>query len=246
MSKVLCEVIRNQTNGITGFMRRLILQLLLENEKVPVSVTSEDAIYKNNFATNYNSNFVPIHPTFNQTNNKTLMYLGTNLTLADIFLSLSSTSLKEQQNQTGGGGGGGGVNASTSKKEQTANTTATAATSSSSTCKFDLMKCLYSMPLADSDLSMAAGVTAKDKRAKDVKNQNVVAPKLKKKRYTISECSTVSNDLLDGKVIRCDSLPYKNLSFHLTLAQILKMMEEHGYTQDWPCIHLTVSQNKSK
>lgn len=231
LSKVLCEVIRKQTNGITGFMRRLILQLLLENEKVPVCVTSEDSLYKNSNCYFFNGNFVPVHPTFNQSNNKALMYLGTNLTLADIFdqyVSFSSNALKEKNNNTSNGVGGSSGNSNGNKKEQT---------------KIDF-KSLYSMALADSDLSMAAGVTAKDKRVKDAKNQNVVAPKLKKKRYTISECSTNSIDILEGKIIRCDTLPYKNLSFNLTLAQVLKMMEENGYTQDWPCIHLTITQNK--
>lgn len=269
LSRVLCEVIRKQTNGITGFMRRLILQLLLENEKVPVSVTSdESAIYyyksaaNNNLHHRFNGQFMPVHPTFNQTSNKALMYLGTNLTLADIldqYVAFSNcngngVTLKQEKNKHHHHSNANGNNnnnnnnignGGNAKKELSLSSSSASIASAIASSKIDF-KSLYSMALADSDLSISAGVTAKDKRLKDAKNQNIVAPKLKKKRYTISECSTASVDILEGKVIRCDNLPYKNLSFNLTLAQVLKMIEEHGRTQDWPCIHLTISQNKGK
>lgn len=46
LADVLCRVIQHNSNGISGFMRRLILQLLLENEKIPVSVTASEILYK--------------------------------------------------------------------------------------------------------------------------------------------------------------------------------------------------------
>lgn len=46
LATVLCEVISQQQNGISGFLRRLILQLLLENEKVPVSIEADETLYK--------------------------------------------------------------------------------------------------------------------------------------------------------------------------------------------------------
>lgn len=212
LAKVLCEVISEQTQGITGFMRRLILQLLLENEKVPVCVTSDETVYKTSA-----TSFVPIHPAFKQNHNTAFLYLGTNVTLADILdHHISFTSTVKSDNVT--------------KKESSKND----------------LKGLFAMAMADSDLSMAAGVTAKDKRAKDAKNQIIVAPKLKKKRYTVSESSNASIDVLEGKIIKCDALPYKNLSFHLTLAQVLRMMEEQPGIYDWPCVHLAISQNKCR
>lgn len=111
----------------------------------------------------------------------------------------------------------------------------------SATAKTADLKCLYAVPLSDSDLSVAAGVTAKDKRAKDAKNQHLVAPKVKKKRYAeATDCGG------EGRVVRCDWLPYPSLPLALTLGQVLRLMEDRGHPVDWPCVHLTVAQSRSE
>lgn len=216
LAKVLCEVIAQQSNGITGFMRRLILQLLLENEKVPVSIQADETLYK---TSNIMHPHLPLHPAFKMTRNKAFLYLGTNVTLAEIleqYISFS-TNLKSDMTLLNKKDGG-------SKNET-------------------LMGFLSIA--ADSDLSMAAGVTAKDKRVKDVKNQLVSTPQLKKKRYTTSDSNT-SIDIIEGRIIKCDMLPGQNLPLNLTLAQVLKMLEDQGSSVDWPCIHLNISQTKGK
>nr|XP_022908652.1 baculoviral IAP repeat-containing protein 6 isoform X2 [Onthophagus taurus] len=216
LAKVLCEVIGQQTNGITGFMRRLILQLLLENEKVPVSIKANETLFKH---TGTLQPYLPIHPAFKQTHDRALLYLGTNILIGDIldqYISFSST-----------------FKAETPKKEN----------SNSSNRLVDPLKNWFSMAI-DSEVSMAAGVTAKDKRVKDAKNQVTATPLFKKKRYTSAEGSSGSIDNYEGRIVKCDALPDQVLPVNLTLAQLLTMIEDNGITTDWPCIHLTVYPSK--
>lgn len=213
LAKVLCEVIAQQSNGITGFMRRLILQLLLENEKIPVSIKANETLYKNSTVLHP---YLPLHPAFKQTHDRALLYLGTNVMIGDIlvqYISFSTSLKTESPNKKDPGG------------------------------KNETLKSWWPMPV-DSDISMAAGVTAKDKRAKDAKNQVTATPQLKKKRYTSAE-GTSSADNFDGRIVKCDALPDEILSVNLTLAQLLRMIEDHGVTTDWPCVHLTIYQTKS-
>lgn len=213
LAKVLCEVIGQQSSGISGFMRRLILQLLLENEKVPVTIRASETLYKNLKAHHIN---LPFHPAYKQTHDRAFLYLGTNVTLNDIleqYVSFSA-NLKSDPN----------IN----KKEMNNKT--------------ESIKNWWSMAV-DSDISMAAGVTAKDKRAKDAKNQIVSTPQSKKKRYASNEGPN-NIDQLEGKIIKCDSLPDEILPFGLTLAQVLQLIRERGISNDWPSLHLTVHQSK--
>lgn len=95
----------------------------------------------------------------------------------------------------------------------------------------------------DSDLSVAAGVTAKDKRAKDAKNLATATPQLKKKKYT-SAGSSPPGDIIEGKTIRCEAASNQPLPLVLSLGQVLRMMESKGMQADWPCVHLTILQSK--
>ncbi|XP_044731226.1 baculoviral IAP repeat-containing protein 6 [Chrysoperla carnea] len=127
--------------GISGFTRRLILQLLLENEKVWVSIKADEIIYKN--LTTLPMDFGP-HPAFRVTNNHILLYLDTNTTLDEIFdryITFTNNYF-----------------------------TTTTASNEKSTSK-EQKKDIWDVALDMSDqMSVAAGVTAKDKRIKDAKN----------------------------------------------------------------------------
>ncbi|KAK5648597.1 hypothetical protein RI129_003489 [Pyrocoelia pectoralis] len=214
LAKILCEVISQQRNGISGFMRRLILQLLLENEKVPVSINADETIYKNS-AVSYS--YLPLHPAFKQTHNQALLYLGTNTILADIIEQHISFSTTVEIDNTGG-----------SKKDVNV--------------KNESMKGWWGMAI-DSDISVAAGVTAKDKRAKDAKNLATSTPQLKKKRYTATENSS-SADVIEGRIIKCAAVSDQPLPVALSLGQVLRLIENKGMKTDWPCIHLVISQSK--
>ncbi|XP_017776572.1 PREDICTED: baculoviral IAP repeat-containing protein 6 isoform X2 [Nicrophorus vespilloides] len=211
LAKVLCDVIIQQSNGISGFLRRLILQLLLENEKIPVSVKADETLYKNSTVLHP---YLPLHPAFKQTHDRALLYLGTNTTIADILeqhVSFSS-SIKSDN---------------TTKKDSMYN-----------------MK-TWCFMAADSDLSVAAGVTAKDKRAKDAKNLATSTPISKKKRYVLNDQPN-GNDAIEGRVVKCSALCDQPLPLALSLAQVLRMIEMKGMHADLTCLHLTICQSKNE
>ncbi|XP_060536619.1 baculoviral IAP repeat-containing protein 6 [Cylas formicarius] len=212
LAKVLCEVISLQPHGITGFLRRLVLQLLLENEKVPVSVEADETLYKN-FKMSATM-FTPSHPAFKQAYNRTMLYLSTNTTLADILeqhLFFNSAYKSEAEPY---------------KKVSTA-----------------VKKYLNNSFVSDfSDLSVAAGVTAKDKRAKDMKNQATATPQTKKKRYAAD--LNDASEALEGRLVKALAFSEQPLPLTLNLGQLLRMIETKGAANDWPYIHLTICQSK--
>ncbi|KAL1493780.1 hypothetical protein ABEB36_009469 [Hypothenemus hampei] len=207
LATVLCDVISQQQNGISGFLRRLILQLLLENEKVPVSIEADQTLYKTSHTAQV---YVPAHPAFKQTYNRIMLYLSTTTTIGDILeqhLFFNAVYKPDISN----------------KKPP-------------SVTKKDVMHFKEFFPTEYSDLSVAAGVTAKDKRAKDIKN--IVASTPKKKRYT-NDISGAT-ELMDGRTIKCLACLDQPLPMNLNLSQLLQLTESKGSTNDWPCIHLTI------
>ncbi|KAK4884383.1 hypothetical protein RN001_000654 [Aquatica leii] len=214
LAKILCDVISQQRNGISGFMRRLILQLLLENEKVPVSINADETIYK---STAVSYSYLPLHPAFKQTHNQALLYLGTNTLLAEIIEQHILFSTTFEIDTPGG-----------NKKDIN--------------IKNESMKSWWEMAI-DSDLSMAAGVTAKDKRAKDAKNIATSTPILKKKRYATPD-NAPTTDVIEGRIIKCAAVSDQPLPVTLSLGQVLRLIETKGMKTDWPCIHLVISQSK--
>lgn len=209
LAKVLCEVISQQTSGISGFLRRLVLQLLLESEKILVSVKAYETLYMNSTVLHP---YMPLHPAYKQTYGRALLFLGTNTTIADLL---------EQY-----------ISFSTTIKTNPANLKMEA---------FNEIPKVWTLLSSDSDLTVAAGVTAKDKRAKDAKNIVTSTP-LKKKRYITDE--TRVNDIVDGRVVKCTALSDNRLPLDLTLAQVLKMIEDKGTSSDLTCLNLSICQSK--
>lgn len=80
-------------HGISGFTRRLILQLLLEGEKVLVSVTSETPMKNSNTVVNYNMPVIPPHPAHPLGHYHQLLYMSTQATVADILQQVFGTWL---------------------------------------------------------------------------------------------------------------------------------------------------------
>lgn len=205
---MLCDVIYLQSNGISGFLRRLILQLLLENEKIPVSVEADETLYK---STKLTHAYIPAHPAFKQTYNRAMLCLSTSTTLLEII---------EQY-----------IFFNSSYKSESILTKKTSVT------KKDVFKSWFT---EESDLSMAAGVTAKDKRAKDVKTST---PQSKKKRYTSDNSAGTEN--VEGRLIKCEAFSEQPLPLTVNLGQLLRLIESKGNTTDWPYIHLKIYQSKS-
>jgi len=76
-------------HGISGFTRRLILQLLLEGEKVLVSVTSEAPMKVSATAANHSMPSMPPHPAHPLGHYHQLLYMSTQATVADILQQVS-------------------------------------------------------------------------------------------------------------------------------------------------------------
>lgn len=81
-------------HGISGFTRRLILQLLLEGEKVLVSVTSEAPMKVSATATNHTMPSMPSHPAYPLGHYHQLLYMSTQATVADILQQVSGMSVQ--------------------------------------------------------------------------------------------------------------------------------------------------------
>lgn len=73
--------------GISGFTRRLILQLLLEEEKVLVSVVSD--VPMSNNASNQTIRSMFPHPAHPLGHYHQLLYISTQSTMADILQQVS-------------------------------------------------------------------------------------------------------------------------------------------------------------
>lgn len=76
-------------HGISGFTRRLILQLLLEGEKVLVSVTSEVPMTAADSIASHNIPSMPPHPAHPLGHYHQLLYMSTQSTVADILQQVS-------------------------------------------------------------------------------------------------------------------------------------------------------------
>lgn len=231
LAKVLCDVISQQVNGISGFMRRLVLQLLLENEKIPICIKTDESVYK---ISPIPQPSMPFHPAYKCTHDRVFLYLNTNITIGEILEShiAFATSIKSDP-----------------KKKDNFGITISSNGSQTE---------VWEIGLDGSDhISMAAGVTAKDKRAKDAKNHTIsiispakdsktfsLTPQSKKKRYNTSEGVVGFLDSVCGRTVKCELLPEYSLPLGLTLAQLLALLETQPQWPDKPCVHLTITHSK--
>ncbi|XP_033217381.1 baculoviral IAP repeat-containing protein 6 isoform X2 [Belonocnema kinseyi] len=214
-------------HGISGFTRRLILQLLLEGEKILVSVTSEAPMKVPNTVVNYNMPVIPPHPAHPLGHYHQLLYMSTQSTVADILHQVSGTwlLLLLPNNK--------GTEASTSGIQP---------------------KEIWEtdMSLVADTLSVAAGNTAKDKRAKEASNRSQArGPILRKSRLnadgtpsksTSSLSQTNSANAANQQYLIHSSQPNIPLPSELTIAQLLSMAADSGVSLSDPCLHLILRQ----
>ena len=214
-------------HGISGFTRRLILQLLLEGEKVLISVTSEAPMKVSNTVVNYNMPIIPPHPAHPLGHYHQLLYMSTQSTVADILQQVSGTwlLLLLPNNK--------GTEVSTSGTQQ------------KETWETD-------MSLVADTLSVAAGNTAKDKRAKEASNRTQArGPILRKSRLnsdgtpsksTSSLSQTNSTNAANQQYLIHSSHPNIPLPSELTIAQLLSIAADSGVSLSDPCLHLILRQ----
>ncbi|XP_067212436.1 baculoviral IAP repeat-containing protein 6 isoform X3 [Linepithema humile] len=236
LAKLLTEVISQQRttsnvryfHGISGFTRRLILQLLLEGEKVLVSVTSEAPMKVSATAANHSMPSMPPHPAHPLGHYHQLLYMSTQATVADILQQVSGTWLLLLPPNTykGNENSSNGNNRSRELWES-------------------------GMALVVDTLSVAAGNTAKDKRAKEASNRSQArGPIIRKTRLNsdgtpvvkVTNVQANSTNTTNQQYLIHSSYPNTPLPSQLTIAQLLAIAEDSGVSLSEPCLHLILRQ----
>ncbi|KAM0728904.1 Baculoviral IAP repeat-containing protein 6 [Formica fusca] len=240
LAKLLIEVISQQRttsnvrylHGISGFTRRLILQLLLEGEKVLVSVTSEAPMKVSTTAANHSMPSMPPHPAHPLGHYHQLLYMSTQATVADILQQVSGTWLLL-------------LLPNSYKGNET-----------SSTVGNNRSRELWEsgMALVVDTLSVAAGNTAKDKRAKEASNRSQARGPIVRKTRLNSDGTPVTGkastnnaqanpaNTTNQQYLIHSSRPNIPLPPQLTIAQLLAIAEDSGISLSEPCLHLILRQ----
>lgn len=224
----------NSANGykasISGFTRRLVLQILLESEKIMVSVRSELPLQKKE----PNGQLISHHPSKRPNSHHLLFYLSTNVKCHEILEQCGSVySNLLPSLPTFDGGRSGEASGSSGQL------------SSVRESRKELFEIGLGMGLGMEFLSVAAGVTAKDKRLKDAKNQ---AATLKKDLFSvfkmkIDDPKSMSQISDFGQLVH-NACPDFILSNDTTISQILAMLKANNISLSTPCINLTLVQGK--
>ncbi|GAB0094178.1 Baculoviral IAP repeat-containing protein 6 [Sergentomyia squamirostris] len=265
LTVILISVIKKPTGGkclkqsISGFTRRLVLQLLLESERILVSVHSDMSLHRRETG----NVLISSHPSRRPNAHNLLFLMSTHTRCQEILescITVFSNMLpnsqcgdapappkppeREQQASTSGA----------SHMVVTANGTAASITSStqssSSNGKYSCTNDLFEMALGQGleVLSVAAGVTAKDKRLKDVKNQAAamkakeLLPLLRLRNddnistSQMSNCAQLMHPACPGVILTSDT----------TVSQILAMLHSSGMSLSTPCISLTLVQGRKQ
>ncbi|XP_037945587.1 baculoviral IAP repeat-containing protein 6-like isoform X2 [Teleopsis dalmanni] len=245
---------------ISGFTRQIVLQLLLENERLLVSIRSKLPLQRKNSIFNSSSSltanaannnsvsmcFVNNHPSKRVNAHHLLFFVNSNTKCQEILqycVSVSSNLALTNNN---------------SENPPKDENTDSAPTCNKITINQNAMKPMLEINTGiglnfngfDNGmefLSVAAGVTAKDKRLKDVKNQVASAkdhsaisalPKL----FTIDDFITPSNSVLTPTFAQLthDDLPDILLSSDTTVSQILASLYNKGESLSTPCLSLNL------
>lgn len=213
--------------SISGFTRRLVLQLLLESEKILVSVRSDRPLHRKEQFMGIINN----HPSKRPNAHHLLFYLRTHTKCQEILDNCVSAFNN--------------ISSSSTSSSDTRSADFMLNPYSSSTPRKELMEISSGMGLGMEYLSVAAGVTAKDKRSKDVKNQ-VASIKAKdlcsKLRMKLDESiSSNSSDITQLTHLLC---PGVVLTSDTTISQILAMLKSLGISLSTPCISLNLIQSR--
>uniref|UniRef100_W8AIN7 Dual E2 ubiquitin-conjugating enzyme/E3 ubiquitin-protein ligase BIRC6 n=1 Tax=Ceratitis capitata TaxID=7213 RepID=W8AIN7_CERCA len=268
LTALLIAVIRRPMQGlvsgkttISGFTRQIVLQLLLENERILVSVRSKQPLQKRDSSalscgstTNTTSNssvtmsLVNHHPSKRVNAHHLLFSVSANTKCQEILQNCISES---RSGENCGGVSSGAINVSNTGNSEV-----------NSKHDTDKSKCdVYeSIPFNFNGLengmeflSVAAGVTAKDKRIKDVKNQ-AAANKENKDLFPNFPKFLSFEDFLgpsnSSSIGNCSQLvhpdcPEVMLTSDTTISQILATLHNRGHSLSTPCITLNLMPVKS-
>ncbi|XP_075222220.1 BIR repeat containing ubiquitin-conjugating enzyme isoform X2 [Lycorma delicatula] len=226
LSKVLCDVIcrhktsnntgsTNQNSGISGVTRRMILQILLESEKIFVSVQGA-----HNNPGGHNS------PALSSRRTSRLLYLSVHTTCNDILKTVTAMSTNDQK---------AGENSEAKDVRSNAHflweANETLAVAAGVTAKDKRLK---DTRLKDA-VAMMRGPYGKKPRTNVPDTQMI--PNANSVSQSNSSCLPSSRLTLHHA-----ALPEGALPGNLTLGQLLSILQDHGISLSTPCITLTVKQ----
>ncbi|XP_067616443.1 baculoviral IAP repeat-containing protein 6 isoform X2 [Eurosta solidaginis] len=248
---------------ISGFTRQIVLQLLLENERILISVRSKQPLQKRDIsalslaatASTISNNSVSMslvnhHPSKRVNAHHLLFSVSANTKCQEILQNcISETRTSDTTGILGGNCGANAVSTNSGEQQnvQLDNEKQNNGVYGGISLNFNGLE--NGMEF----LSVAAGVTAKDKRIKDVKNQ-VAANKESKdlfpnfpKFFSIDDFLTPSNG---SSIANCSQLEHPDcpdilLTCDTTISQLLAALLSKGYSLSTPCITLNLISAKS-
>ncbi|XP_055530487.1 baculoviral IAP repeat-containing protein 6 isoform X3 [Wyeomyia smithii] len=228
-----CTGINNRINNgskscISGFTRRLVLQILLESEKIMIAVQS-DLPLQSKEPNLYN---VSNHPSKRSNAHFLLFYLSANSKCQEILDHCATVYNQIIPN----------LPSDSRMNEVLAGSSNMIHMPGSN----DSRKELWEMGLGMEFLSVAAGVTAKDKRLKEAKNQ---ATTMKQKDIMSMFKMKVDDTKIntpDGVVLTHSAVPNGLITSDATISQILAMLKSVDVSLSTPCINLNLIESKNK
>lgn len=238
LARVLCDVISQQEtrhhnvsflHGISGFARRLVLQLLLESEKIRVLVNSEVPLQRPDGV----GNAVGLrHPSHGVGHRCQVVIVSHYTTCAELIkLVVGNNSLGPLLGE----------------KSSSETSTLGAAGASTSTGKREMRTFKDFEYLCFSDPLFAAGFTAKDKRSKEAKNAATRGPYAKKTRISDSSGGnslTASLGLAPERWLEQPQLQSgAPLPSTTTLGQVLMGLQECGVSVCSASFEVNVKQS---
>ncbi|XP_058811824.1 baculoviral IAP repeat-containing protein 6 isoform X3 [Topomyia yanbarensis] len=213
---------------ISGFTRRLVLQILLESEKIMIAVRSDLPLQSKD----HNLYNVSHHPSKRPNSHFLLFYVSTNSKCQDILDHCSTVYNQIIPNLPSDSRVGEVLTGSSSASHVPGGS--------------DSRKELWEMGLGMEFLSVAAGVTAKDKRLKEAKNQ---ATTMKQKDIMSMFKMKIDDPKLtvpDGVALTHTTVPHGLITSDATISQILAMLKSVGISLSTPCINLNLIEAKNK
>lgn len=217
----------NMKYSISGFTRRLVLQILLESEKIVVSVRSDLPLLRK-----YDSNmtYISNHPSKKPNSHHLLFYVSINTKCQEIMQNSISVynNLLPSINSNDG-------NSTRASSDFPLDNRSD---------KKDLWDLGMQMNFGMEFLSVAAGVQAKDKRSKELKNQEN-AQRTKEFFNAFKMKPEEGKGLSDSIQFIHTECPEIALTSDTTIAQILTMLKSNGISLSTPCINLNLIQLKN-
>lgn len=217
----------NMKYSISGFTRRLVLQILLESEKIVVSVRSELPLLRK-----YDSNmtYISNHPSKKPNSHHLLFYVSINTKCQEILqnsISVFNNLLPS-------------INSSDANSTRASSDFPLDNRSE----KKDLWDLGMQMNFGMEFLSVAAGVQAKDKRSKELKNQEN-AQRTKEFFNVFKMKPDEGKGLPDSIQFVHSACPEIALTSDTTISQILTMLKSNNISLSTPCINLNLIQLKN-